>query len=181
LITILQLFWDVPATRGGRSVPEAFEKVFEVRWGDVDLNGHLRNTSYVEYANHARVAFFQEAGFPVSRMVRAGIGPILLSEQIEYRNETFLGEYVTVRWQIVAMSSDGSRYRIFHRLLHPDGRTAATITALGAWIDIRLRKLVAPPPEVRSLLDMVCSSDCDAIVVGSGGDVSMGPASQATT
>jgi acyl-CoA thioester hydrolase len=146
-------------------VSEAFEKVFEVRWGDVDFNGHLRNASYVEYANHARVAFFQEVGFPVSRMVRAGMGPVLLSEQIEYRNEAFLGESLTVLWQIVAMSADGARYRIFHRFLHPDGRTAATLTASGAWMDIRRRKLISPPPEVQSLLEMVCSSDCERIVV----------------
>jgi acyl-CoA thioester hydrolase len=144
-------------------VSDAFEKVFEIRWGDVDFNGHLRNTSYVEYANHARVAFFQEVGFPVSRMVRAGMGPILLSEQIEYRKEAFLGECLTVRWQIVAMRADGARYRICHTFLHADGTAAAKLTASGAWIDIRRRKLVTPPPEVRSLLDMVCSSDCEPI------------------
>jgi acyl-CoA thioester hydrolase len=144
-------------------VSDAFEKVFEVHWADVDPNGHLRNTSYAEYANNARVAFFQEAGFSVSRMIRAGIGPVLLSEQIEYRREAFLGQSLTVRWQTVAMSADGARYRIFHTLLHADGTTAATITSSGAWMDIRLRKLVAPPPEVKALLEMVCSSDCETI------------------
>lgn len=45
-------------TREDDSVLKAFEKVLEVRWSDVDFNGHLRNTGYSDYANHAQACFF---------------------------------------------------------------------------------------------------------------------------
>jgi acyl-CoA thioester hydrolase len=144
-------------------VSDAYEKVFEVRWGDVDINGHVRNTSYAEYANNARIGFLQEAGFSVRDLVHADIGPVLFAEQIEYRNEAFIGQPLTVRWQIVAMSADGARWRIFHTFMHPDGTTAATLTSAGAWMSVSLRKLAAPPSEILSLLKTVRSADCELI------------------
>ena len=144
-------------------MPDVFEKVFEVRWDDIDFNGHLRNTRYAEYANYTWLVYFQERDFPLNRMIDAGIGPVLLSEQAEYRKEAFLAQSLAVRVQVVGMSPDGARWRAFHTFLHPDGTTAATRISSFAWVDIKDRKLVAPPPELKSLLEAVRSAHCETI------------------
>jgi acyl-CoA thioester hydrolase len=141
----------------------AYEKAFEVRWNDVDLNGHLRNTGYQEFANHTRVAYFEDSGFPVSRLLKLGIGPILSSEQVEYRKETFLSQSLTVRVQAVGLSDDGARWRILQTFLHADGRIAATLTSSGGWLDLNARKLVTPPPEIKSLVEALRSADCETL------------------
>ena len=39
---------------------DMYEKLIEVRIDDIDLNGHLHNVRYLEYANHARASYFEE-------------------------------------------------------------------------------------------------------------------------
>ncbi|MFT4831888.1 MAG: acyl-CoA thioester hydrolase [Psychroserpens sp.] len=38
-------------------------KEFEIRWSDIDANGHLGNTAYVNYMSHTRMTFLNELGF----------------------------------------------------------------------------------------------------------------------
>jgi acyl-CoA thioester hydrolase len=40
-----------------------YVKRFEVRWTDLDMNRHMRNTAYSEYCIDVRVSFLQEHGF----------------------------------------------------------------------------------------------------------------------
>lgn len=142
---------------------DVIEKTFEVRWDDVDFNGHLRNARYLEYANYARIAHFQDAGFSVSRMYQMGFSVVALADQIEYRNEVFLSQPVTVRAQVVGMSADGARWRVSQAFLTSDSRKAAILYTLGAWIDVKTRKLTAPPTELKSVMDAVRSEDCEII------------------
>jgi acyl-CoA thioester hydrolase len=140
-----------------------YEKLIEVRLDDIDLNGHLHNSRYLEYANHARASYFEESDFPVSRMYQDGFGLVMFSEVAEYRHELFLGQFVTLKVQIVGMSVDASRWQILHAFLRPDGRQAASLTSSGAWMDLKTRKVKAPPREIRSLMDAVRSPDCTTI------------------
>jgi acyl-CoA thioester hydrolase len=140
-----------------------YEKLIEVRIDDIDLNGHLHNTRYLEYANHARASYFEESDFPVSRIYQAGLGPVMFSEEAKYRHELFLGQFVTLKVQVVGMSADASRWQILHTFLRPDGRQAASLTSSGAWVDIKTRKVKAPPPEITSLMDAVRSPHCTTI------------------
>jgi acyl-CoA thioester hydrolase len=139
---------------------DIYEKLIEVRMDDIDLNGHLHNSRYLEYASHARASYFEESDFPVSRMYQAGMGPVMFSEVIEYRHELFLGQLVTLQVQIVGMNADASRWQILHTFLRPDGKQAASLTSSGAWVDLKAREVKAPPPEIRSLMDAIRSPEC---------------------
>ena len=55
---------------------DMYEKLIEVRMDDIDLNGHLHSSRYLEYANHAMAAYFEESDFPVSRMYQDGFGGV---------------------------------------------------------------------------------------------------------
>jgi hypothetical protein len=59
---------------------DVIEKTFEVSWGDVNCDGHLRTTRYLEYASYARISYFHSTGFPVSRMDQLGLGIVVLAE-----------------------------------------------------------------------------------------------------
>jgi acyl-CoA thioester hydrolase len=142
---------------------QKFERVFEVRLADIDQNGHLHNTGYFDYAAHARFMFFQERGVDARWLARENIGIMLLSEQIEYRRETFFGQSLTVTFQLTGMTADMSRWRVFHTFLHEDGTVAATLSSYGAWVDTKRRKIVAPPQEAASLLEEIRSAECELI------------------
>jgi acyl-CoA thioester hydrolase len=142
---------------------DVIEKTFEVRWDDVNSGGILRNTRYLEYASYARISYFQNAGFPVSRMHQMGLDMVVLADEAEYCNEVFLAESVTVRARAVGLSADGTRWQVAHTFLHSDGKIAAILYTLGAWYDINARKPTAPPPELKSVMDTVRSADCEVI------------------
>ena len=124
------------------------ERRFTVRWSDVDANGHMRHTSFLEFGAEVRIALFLECGFSWKRFEEAGVGPVLLREEIDYLREAALGEEVRVTLENAGLSPDGGRWKIRHLLYDDAGREMARIMALGGFIDLAVRKLVVPPPEL---------------------------------
>ena len=142
---------------------DVIEKTFQVGWGDVTCDTRLRTTRYLEYASYARISYFQDAGFPVSRMDQMGLGMVVLAEAAEYCNEVFFADSLTVRARVVGLSADGTRWQVAHTFLRSDGKIAAILYTLAAWYDLSARKLTAPPPELKSIMDAVRSADCEII------------------
>ena len=142
---------------------QTYVKKLEVRWDDVDVNGHLRNTRYLEYANHARISYFQESGWDARRFLAAEVGPVLLSDEIRYRREVFLAEEVDVTCQVTGLSADGARWEMRHEVRRADGSTAATVLSHGGWMGKRTRKLTAPPADLIAAVDAIRSEDCALI------------------
>ncbi|MFJ5722300.1 acyl-CoA thioesterase [Streptomyces sp. NPDC093149] len=140
-----------------------FKKSFEVRWDDVDLNGHLRNTRYLEYTSTARLSYLAEAGWDVRALQKEGFTIVMLGEEVTYLREVFFTERVSVSCEVVGLSADGSRWRIQHSISRENGEEAAVVRALGAWIDIRARKITAPPPGIRAALEAARSDDFEVI------------------
>ncbi len=132
---------------------DRYEKTFTVRWADCDVNGHMRNTSYSEYAIDTRVAFLAENGFPYARFVEHGVGPVILHEAIDYLREVGLGETITVDLAVLGISPDGARFRFGHDLWLPSRKKAARIVLEGGWMDMKLRKLRIPPRDVIRIME----------------------------
>ena len=40
-----------------------YKKQFEIRWSDIDANGHLANSAYTNFMSHARMSFLQNKDF----------------------------------------------------------------------------------------------------------------------
>jgi acyl-CoA thioester hydrolase len=51
----------------------------------------------------------------------------------------------TVTFALAGVSEDVSRFKLRNEFRREDGELAARITSLGGWLDLRARKLVAPP------------------------------------
>ena len=129
-----------------------YAKQFLASWGSMDLNGHLANTGYLNLAADVRMAFFSEHGFPPSEFVRVGVGPVIRKEELEYFREINLHDTVTVTHAALGMSPDGSRFVVENEIWSQNGERAAVVRSTGGWLDLRARRLVAPPDALREAL-----------------------------
>jgi len=121
----------------------------------MDLNGHLANTAYLDLAADVRVAFFAEHGFPPTEFRRLLIGPVVRKDEVEYFREVNLHEMVTVTHAALAMSPDGARFTLENEIFNAAGARAAVVRTTGGWLDLRARKLVAPPPALAGAMLLV--------------------------
>jgi len=122
-----------------------YARDFFAGWGTMDFNGHMANTAYLNLAADVRMTFFAEHGFPPGEFRRLALGPVVQKDEIEYFREVGLCETVTVTYAVLAMSADGARFVIENEIWRADGQRAAKVRSTGGWLDLRARKLVAPP------------------------------------
>jgi acyl-CoA thioester hydrolase len=130
---------------------EVFEKTFHVGWADVDLNGHLRNTAYIDLAVDVRIFYFEKNGFPVAEFHRQRFGPVMMRDEIDYRRELHLLETIRVNLLLDGVSHDASRFRLRQDIFKSDGSLAAKLISTGGWLSFDTRKLIVPPPQVAEM------------------------------
>jgi acyl-CoA thioester hydrolase len=130
-----------------------YSRIYTVRWADLDPNGQLRHSAYADYGTAVRMHFLADHGFPARRFLELGFGPVLFSETNQYFKEVLIGETITVTLHVVNRSADGTRWSIQHDVIKANGQKAASLNVEGAWIDLRARKLTAPPPELLEMMD----------------------------
>jgi acyl-CoA thioester hydrolase len=122
-----------------------FEKQLIAGWGDMDFNSHMRNTAFLDKSADVRMMFFVEHGFPMEEFVRQQIGPVIRKDEIEYFREIRLLEGFRVTLALAGLSADGSRFILRNEFWRAGEQLAATVTSAGGWLDLSVRKLVAPP------------------------------------
>jgi len=132
-----------------------YAKEFLAGWGAMDFNGHLANTAYLNLAADVRMAFFAEHGFPPTEFRRLALGPVMRKDELEYFHEVGLHETVTVTYAVLAMSPDGARFVVENEIWSAAGERAATVRSTGGWLDLRARKLVAPPASLLAVFHQV--------------------------
>ena len=128
-----------------------YERQIYVGWGDLDANGHMRNTAYLDRAADVRMFYFAEHGFPVPEFARLGIGPVVRRDTVEYFRECRLLETIRVTFAVAALSPDAARFAILNEFWRGD-RLAARVHSSGGWLDQRARALVAPPEALADVL-----------------------------
>ena len=134
---------------------ERYARQFLVGWRMMDFNGHLANTAYLDLAADVRVAFFAEHGFPPTEFRRLAIGPVVRKDELEYFKEINLHETVTVTYAALAMSPDGARFTLENEVFNAMGDRCATVRSTGGWLDLRARKLIAPPAALTDAMRLV--------------------------
>ena len=122
-----------------------FIRDFEVRWSDLDANGHLANSAYVNFMSHTRMAFLSQAGFSYDQLGHNAIGPVVFYEHIYYFKEVLPGVAVRVSLELAGMSADGMFFEFLHKFFDPEGRNLARCEMMGGWIDLKSRKLSPLP------------------------------------
>lgn len=123
---------------------EPFQVRVTVRGYELDTQGHLNQSVYLQYAEHARWELLRAAGIGQDKLLASGVGPVVMEQTISYRRELRGGDEVDVscafEW------GEGKTFRLLQRLVKADGELAAEVTAVGGLLDLRARRLV-PEPE----------------------------------
>lgn len=127
---------------------EPFTQMITVRWADLDPNGHVRHSVYYDYGAQARVALLEKKGLGLGWMAKNMIGPVLFREQAKFLRELHMSEEITIDFQVAGESEDGRKWRIVHNIRRGD-ELCAVLDMDGAWLDLRARKIVVPPEELR--------------------------------
>ncbi|MBZ9642344.1 MULTISPECIES: acyl-CoA thioesterase [Streptomyces] len=125
---------------------EPFSVPVTVRGYETDVQGHLNQAVYLNYAEHARWSLLQAAGISQAGLIGKGVGPVALETTIRYKRELLAGDEVEVTCAFDWGS--GKTFRIEQTIRKTDGTVAAEITAVGGLLKLEERRLVTDPREV---------------------------------
>ncbi|HEX4857394.1 MAG TPA: thioesterase family protein [Usitatibacteraceae bacterium] len=144
-----------------------FEIRTQVGWAQLDANGHMANTAYLDVAVDCRMGYFQSMGFGPEEMARARLGPVVRKDEVEYFRELHLLQPIRVTLQLDGISEDASRFRLLNEVYGPADHLAARILTLGGWFDLDARRLVAPPQAMANALGALERSAHFAVLASS--------------
>ncbi|MFF7452359.1 MULTISPECIES: thioesterase family protein [unclassified Streptomyces] len=122
---------------------EPFSVPVTVRGYETDVQGHLNQSVYLNYAEHARWSLLRAAGITQAGLIGSGVGPVALETTIRYRRELLAGDEVEVTCAF--LWGEGKTFRMEQTIRKADGTVAAEITAVGGLLDLKERRLVPDP------------------------------------
>jgi acyl-CoA thioester hydrolase len=141
------------------------ENMYSVTWGDMDANGHMRNTAYLDKSADIRLIFFAACGYRIPDFERLAFGPIAMKDEIEYRREVHLHDQIRATMMLAGLAEDGNRV-IWRNEFYRDDTLAARVSTLIGWLDRKERKLMAPPAELlNAMRDLPRSDDFSELPV----------------
>ena len=132
-----------------------YSKTYEIRWSDIDANGHVNYAAYIDAAGDLRYRFFTEHDFPPERFEQLGIGPIYTAIQARFLREVRMGETVTITYTLSGLSPQGARWKVHHDVLKSNGKKAVSIDLEGAILNLTTRKPVPPTPELLQTFNLI--------------------------
>lgn len=138
---------------------EPFSHTFIVGWEHLDMNAHMKNTAYLDFAVTTRMLYFQSQGFSMREFERLRVGPVVRRDEIEYFRESRLLDTLRVTFALAGISDDAARFRLRNELFRADGQRAARLTSEGGWLDLQARKLIAPPELLAQVLRSLPRTD----------------------
>lgn len=132
-----------------------FLRTYEVRWSDLDANGHVNYAAYIDAAGDLRYHFFTGHGFPPQRFQQLGIGPVYTSIHAAFLREVRMGETVTLTYTLSGLSPKGMRWKVHHDVLKANGKKAVGIDLQGTILDLATRKPILPMPELLEVFQLI--------------------------
>ncbi len=136
-----------------------YETALETGWSDMDMNGHMANTAFLEKAVDVRLRFFAAHRFGIGEFARLRVGPVVMSDELAYFREVHLQETLRATLALAGLADDGSRWRLRNEFHRADGQLAARVSSVGGWLNLDARKLVAPPPVLAEALAALTRTD----------------------
>jgi len=123
--------------------------VEQVRFRDLDPMGHVNNAVFLTYLEQARIAFFEELGFPIGL---DDMNMIVARVEIDFRAPVRLGQEVEVG---VRATRFGTKSFDLDYELTVDGEIVAEARSVQVAYDYGRREPVAIPDEWRQKLSGV--------------------------
>ena len=132
-----------------------YSGTYEIRWSDLDANGHVNYAAYIDAAGDLRYRFFTEHGFPPERFVHLGIGPIYTAIHAQFLREVRMGETITITYSLSGLSTAGTRWKVHHDFIKSNWKKAVSLDLEGTILDLRARKPVPPMLELLQTFDSI--------------------------
>lgn len=128
---------------------------YEVRWSDLDANGHVNYSAYINAAGDLRFRFFSEHDFPPDKFEVLGIGPVYTAIHAWFLREVRMGETVTISFALSGLSPQGGRWKALHEVLKSNGKRAVTLEVEGVILNLTTRKPVLPTAELLQTFSLI--------------------------
>ncbi len=138
---------------------QPYSKTYDIRWSDLDANGHVNYAVYIDAAGDLRYHFFTAHGFPPEKFVELGIGPVYTSIHADFFREVRMGETVTLTYALSGLSPSGARWKVRHDVFKSNGKKAVSIELEGAILDLSTRRPVVPFPGLLQVFNLVPRTD----------------------
>ncbi|MGH6617237.1 acyl-CoA thioesterase [Sphingomonas sp.] len=126
---------------------EPFRTSLTVRMFEIDAQGHLTGSAYLDYANQALWECLRAAGIDIDAMIRPGvgpgIGPVNLETNIRFLAELRAGDEVSISCTL--HFSAGKTFTASYEFRTRAGVLAAEVKTVMALLDLSARQLVAEP------------------------------------
>jgi acyl-CoA thioester hydrolase len=125
------------------------EMTMPVRWGDMDVMGHVNNTVYFRYMETARIEWFRSIGCSPGPQE---VGPVVLNafcnfyQQLEYPAEILVKTYVSEPARATFES-----WTTIERVDEP-GQIRAAGGATIIWVDMAVQKSLTLPDWMRRIV-----------------------------
>jgi acyl-CoA thioester hydrolase len=137
------------------AIPDGYQRIhrlqLKLRWGDMDVLGHVNNTEYFRYFEQARVEIFDELGFSV---LPDATGPVIINAHCTFlRQLRYPGEIEIITY---AGAPGRSSFEMLHevrRIDEPDVLIAEGGVKV-VWVDRLAEKSVSLPAEVKQMLQI---------------------------
>ena len=132
-----------------------YSRTYEISWSDLDANGHVNYSAYINAAGDVRYRFFWEHDFPPEKFEQLGMGPTYTTIHAEFLREVRLGETVTITYAVSGLSPQGVRWKVHHDILKSNGKKAVSLDIEGVIFDLATRKPTIPSAELLQLLNLI--------------------------
>lgn len=121
----------------------------DVRWGDMDSQGHVNNTVYFTYCESARVALLGSLG--MRKRVDGQHGPVLVTTTCDFKKQVVYPCKldVGVRIEEIGRRSFKMKYGIF---LAGADELVAVASSVNAWVNHSEGRAVVLPEEMKEAL-----------------------------
>jgi acyl-CoA thioester hydrolase len=134
---------------------DSFKMKMQIRWSDFDPIFHVRHSVYHDWGAFIRVEFLNKCGLTADVMQQLKFGPILFREECIFRREIRSGDEVEMNVELLKAKRDFSKWSFRHEIIKNGDTVAAILNVDGAWLDISIRKLAAPPDKVLEVFDKI--------------------------
>jgi YbgC/YbaW family acyl-CoA thioester hydrolase len=123
-----------------------FQYVFQVKEAHLDTFGHVNNATYLQLFEEARWDFITANGFGLERIRRELMGPVILEANVKFKRELINREHITIVSQSHELTA-GKIMTIAQEMRKTDGKVASQALFTVGFMDLKQRKLVAPPED----------------------------------
>lgn len=134
---------------------DVYSGTYDIRWADLDANGHVHYSAFIDAAADLRYRFFAERGFPPDAFLKLGVGAVYSSIEAHFLREVLVGERISITYTLTGLSPKGTRWKVHHDILKSNGKKAVVLDLEGVVLDLNIRRPTVPSPELLAVFHQI--------------------------